>query len=147
MNGRADGPGRHARSGQAIVEFALVVPVLVLMVFGAIEFGRAYYDLHLLTNAARAGARVGALPEKVESDVSAAVDDFLAAVGLAGGWTTSVTVKDPDGVERAGGLSNALQGDRVQVTVSHDFVVLTGTVLPGFTGSIELDGSCVFRRE
>lgn len=147
MSARAGGPRRRARSGQAVVEFALVLPVLVLMVFGAIEFGRAYYDLHLLTNAARAGARVGSLPEKVEGDVTDSVDDFLNAVGLSGGWTTTVSVEDPDGVERAGGLADALQGDRVQVTVTHNFVVLSGSILPGFTGSIELDGSCVFRRE
>jgi len=137
----------HGRSGQAIVEFALVLPVLVLMLFGAIEFGRAYYDLHLLANAARAGARVGALPEKVEADVTAVVDDFLNAVGLSGGWTTTVVAYDPDDVERTGGLAEALEGDRVHVTVNHNFVVLSGSILPGFSGTVQLRGRCVFRRE
>ncbi len=128
------------------MEFALVLPVLVLMLFGAVEFGRAYYDLHLLTNAAREGARVGALPDKVETDVEAAVDDFLNSVGLSGGWSTSVVAKDPDGTTRAS-LAEAIEGDRIHVTVSHDFTVLSGSVLPGFSGTLTLNGRCAFRRE
>jgi Flp pilus assembly protein TadG len=129
-----------------VVEFALVLPVLVLMLFGAIEFGRAYYELHLLSTAARAGARVGSLPEKVETDVEAAVDDFLDSVGLSGGWTTTVVATEPGGTDRAS-LAEAQEGDRIAVTIAHDFQVLAGTVLPGFTGTLTLHGRCVFRRE
>lgn len=129
------------------MEFALVLPVFLLMLFGAIEFGRAYYDLHLLTNGAREGARVGSLPGRVESDVQTAVSAFLQDVGLSSGCSTSVTVRDAAGAPRAGGLANAVEGDRVGVTISYNFQVLAGRILPGFTGTVQLKGRCVFRRE
>lgn len=47
---------RRAR-GQALVEFALVAPIFLLMLFSVIEFGRAVYTVHALNNAAREGAR------------------------------------------------------------------------------------------
>lgn len=47
--------------GAALVELALVLPVLVLFVFGIVEFGRAYNARIELTSAVREGARAGAL--------------------------------------------------------------------------------------
>lgn len=52
--------GRDER-GAAVVEFALILPVLVLFVFGIVEFGRAYSARIQLTGAVREGARAGAL--------------------------------------------------------------------------------------
>lgn len=47
--------------GAAVLEFALVLPLLLLLVFAVAEFGRAYYQVITLTHAAREGARVWAL--------------------------------------------------------------------------------------
>ena len=49
--------GKH-RQGQGLVEFALLLPILVLVVFGIFEIGRAFFTLVAITNAAREGARV-----------------------------------------------------------------------------------------
>ena len=135
------------RKGQAVVEFALILPVFVLLVFGAIELGRAYYVKHLLTNAAREGARVGSLPNQLEADVHDRIQEFLTGVGLGGTWGYSVVVKNPAGVLRTGGLVNAIAGDRVTVTITYTFQVLVGTVIPGFTGNVPLNNSCTFRHE
>jgi Flp pilus assembly protein TadG len=43
--------------GQALVEFALVVPLFFLLLLGTVEFGRAVYTIEMLNNAARDGAR------------------------------------------------------------------------------------------
>jgi Flp pilus assembly protein TadG len=51
---------RHRR-GQSLVETALVLPVLALLTFGLLDFGRAYYFQVAITNAAREGARTGIL--------------------------------------------------------------------------------------
>jgi Flp pilus assembly protein TadG len=48
-------------SGTAAVEFALVLPLLLLVLFGTIEFGILMYDQSVITNAAREGARWGAV--------------------------------------------------------------------------------------
>lgn len=147
MSGGSKQRGQRGRRGQAVVEFALILPVFMLMLFGAIEFGRAYYTLHLLTNAAREGARTGMLPEKLEADVTSTVNDFLQDAGLGGSWSSSVTVKDSGGETRAGGLADAVEGDRIHVVVTHDFHVLTGRIIPGFSGTVQLSGRCVFRHE
>ena len=49
--------GAAASRGQALVEFALVAPLLILVLFSIIEFGRAVYYIQMLDNAAREGAR------------------------------------------------------------------------------------------
>ncbi len=61
--------GRHLRRmcrsragrGQALVELALAIPILLLMVVGVMEFGRAWSMSQVVTDAARQGARMAAL--------------------------------------------------------------------------------------
>jgi len=138
------------RRGQAVLEFALILPVFILLVFGAIEFGRAYFVLHLVTNAAREGAREASLPNKTTADVQAVVDTFVTNVGLdATALQTSVGVI-PSGsttVDTGLALADATSSDRVRVVVSYDFDVTTGSIIPGFSGTVVLNGRCVFRHE
>lgn len=47
--------------GAAVVEFALVLPILLFIVFGIIDFGRAFYTLNNIVSAVREGARYGAI--------------------------------------------------------------------------------------
>ena len=138
--------GRRRRSGQAVVEFALILPVFVLLVFAALEFGRAYYALHLLTNASREGARTGSLPNTLEADVTTRVSDFLGDVGLGGSWSSTVSVTASDGTTKSG-LADATEGDRVEVAVTYNFTVLCGSILPGFSGTVPLTARCTFRHE
>jgi hypothetical protein len=49
--------GRRRGAGQALTEFALVVPFFLLVLYGIIEFGRYVYTVQVLNNAAREGAR------------------------------------------------------------------------------------------
>jgi Flp pilus assembly protein TadG len=45
--------------GASMVEFALVLPILILILFGIIEFGILIYNQQVITNASREGARYG----------------------------------------------------------------------------------------
>jgi Flp pilus assembly protein TadG len=47
--------------GQGLVEFALVLPIIMLLIFGAVDLGRAVYAYNTIANAARDGARVAAV--------------------------------------------------------------------------------------
>jgi Flp pilus assembly protein TadG len=52
--------GRHRSRGQAVVEFALVIPIFIMLLAGMIDFGIGLYDYMVIISAARDGARVGA---------------------------------------------------------------------------------------
>lgn len=54
-------PPRVRRRGAALVEFALVMPLLLLLLIGIMEFGRAWSQTQVITDAARQGARLAAL--------------------------------------------------------------------------------------
>jgi Flp pilus assembly protein TadG len=58
---RRRAPRRRGERGQALVEFALILPVLLLLVLGIIEFGRAWNLSQIITDAAREGARQAVL--------------------------------------------------------------------------------------
>ena len=60
--------GRRRDSGQELVEFALVFPVLMLLVLGIIEVGRIMYSYNAIANAAREGARWAVVPGPLHQD-------------------------------------------------------------------------------
>lgn len=53
--------GKNGQTGQSITEFALILPIVLLLLFGMIEFGRLLEADLVLTSAAREGARYGSL--------------------------------------------------------------------------------------
>ena len=71
--------------GAAAVEFALVLPILVVLAFGIIDFGRLLYTYNNLTSAVREGARFAAVQTKEDVVKTAAiqgrVSDYIAAFG------------------------------------------------------------------
>ena len=75
-------PGRR-ESGGAAVEFALVLPVLIMILFGIFDFGRAFLTMHGLSAAAREGARLAIAARPVtDSDVEARVQLYLAGANV-----------------------------------------------------------------
>lgn len=54
---------QHDECGALIVEFGLIVPILFVLVFGIVDFGRAYFTMNNLSAAVREGARYGAVLE------------------------------------------------------------------------------------
>jgi Flp pilus assembly protein TadG len=78
----------RAQSGAEIVEFALTLPLLLLVVLGIIEFGFLFQQYEVVTNAAREGARIATLPTysanatATQTNVTTRVNQYLAAGGL-----------------------------------------------------------------
>jgi len=68
--------------GAALVETAFVLPIMLLVCVGILEFGRAYQTWQVVTNAAREGARVAILPEYPDDSVRARVETYLKNGGL-----------------------------------------------------------------
>jgi hypothetical protein len=50
---------KNDRRGAAAIEFAVILPFLVVLVFGMVEFGVMFYDKAVITNASREGVRAG----------------------------------------------------------------------------------------
>ncbi len=84
----------EADSGAAAVEFALVLPLLLLLLLGIIDFGRAYNMQLALTQAAREGVRVSALGGTEADAVSRAQQAMFPVTGA----TASVTLTCPAAV-------------------------------------------------
>lgn len=79
--------------GAELIEFALVLPILLLVVAGIIEFGFLFQRLEVITNAAREGARMASLPAYTTNAgaVTGRVDDYLNA-GVTAGFADSCAV-------------------------------------------------------
>jgi Flp pilus assembly protein TadG len=128
------------RSGAAVLEFAIVAPVLFLIILGIIEVGRGLMVTHLLTNAARQGCRLGVIEGTSTAQISTVVLNTLKSQGING---NTVTIQVNDGVADA---STAQAGDEITVLITVPASQVTW--LPGarfLTGN--LSGRYTLRRE
>jgi Flp pilus assembly protein TadG len=74
---------RHER-GVAAVEFALVLPLLMMLVFGVVQFGLLFNRQQALHAAAREGARVAALPSSTQTEISGRATSALEGIPMEG---------------------------------------------------------------
>ena len=130
-------PDRRAESGVALIEFAFVLPILLVLAMGMLDFGRAFHMKSLLDQAAREGARVAVVTTPDPDIVESRVDDVLASGGIT---PTSVTVDGPD------------PAHMVTVTVNATFTFITPGIfalLPGWStgNTIPMSGQTVMRFE
>jgi Flp pilus assembly protein TadG len=115
--------GSAQERGQGLVEFALVAPVLLILVLGIVDFGWALRSWMTVTNSAREGARLGA--------VGATCDDIRQrAVDTSGGLLTLADVS----AENCQGQ----RGTSVAVMVRHDYSFVTplGGLLTTLSGGV-----------
>ena len=85
---------RRSESGAEVIEFALTLPLLMLVVLGIIEFGFVFQQYEVVTNAAREGARIASLSTYGSTaavrrqNAMARVNQYLVAGGLSSGAAT-----------------------------------------------------------
>jgi Flp pilus assembly protein TadG len=75
----------RSERGAELIEFALTLPLLLLLVLGIIEFGFLFQEYEVVTNAAREGARIGALIPSAgytTGNATTRITDYMAAGGL-----------------------------------------------------------------
>jgi Flp pilus assembly protein TadG len=127
-------------NGALVVEFGLVVPILLLLVFGIVDFGRAYFTMNNLAAAVREGARYGAVLEKPwdgtwPDSIKKRVVDFSYAFGGARLGTPNVSTS----VDQVAGT--------LTVTANYTFTTITPLVNLIGLDSIPMTQSAVFRME
>ena len=115
---------RFARSlrdtrGAEIVEFALVTPVLLVVLAGIVDMGFMFNSYEVITNAAREGARLAAVPGWTDTAVKTRVNAYIAAAGL--NTNTVVTTVDPVAVNVGAGTIN---GVKVVVSYPYNYMML-----------------------
>src|SRR3954447_21671996 len=85
---------RHER-GAELIEFALILPLFLVLIMGIFDFGLAFQRYEVITNAAREGARLGSLVANyTTSDIQGRVDAYCVAARLPGGCPASRVVVD-----------------------------------------------------
>ena len=125
---------RRARAA-AVVEFAVVLPLLLTILFGIIEYGYIFMVRQTVQHAAREGCRLAVLQTSVEpyANVTTRINEVMAAANLNG---FSVVMSHAT-------ASNPLE--TVTVSIPYSTVSLLG----GFFGNPDYDltGSCSMRKE
>ncbi len=122
------------RRGVEVVEFALVLPVLVLLMLGAIEAARAVMVVHALQEAAQAGCRVYSVKGTTQAEATSIIAQAMTHAKVT---TYSVTFNPATKQEVD------VACEPVTVTITTSFAN-AAWLLPRFLAGKSLQGSCVF---
>jgi Flp pilus assembly protein TadG len=155
------GENQRGRRGAAAVEFALVLPLLLALLFGIIEFGMVFKDQLAILQAAREGSRVAAVGRPL-AEIQTRITSTASTITLAslsydvmsrtyngGVWSTWVALGDKtDG----SGQNDAIQGAQIRVRCTYTHQLLTGPLFANLIGrpgasTMPLYATMVMRRE
>jgi len=125
--------------GNAVIEAALVLPILLVLAFGTVEFGYFFYLRHNLQGAAREGVRAAIIASATNSDVNSAVASAMTSYGLQNcGYTVSIS---PNDVSKTG------DGTSIIVTVQCNWGTAGVRPLGLISSSKVVAGRAVMRKE
>jgi Flp pilus assembly protein TadG len=97
--------------GQSLVEFALIIPLFLLLMFAIVDFGMGFYSWITVTNAAREGARIGA----VGADSATIQQRVKDTAGSLNNSNLTISVSNAQGNS----------GETVGVTVHYNYQLIT----------------------
>jgi Flp pilus assembly protein TadG len=133
MRARRRGGTLQADRGQALAEFALVLPIILLFIAGVVEMGRAWNVKQVVTDAAREGARYTVVQDVDVPDLAAVRAKIEERLALGGVDTSTIVFSSADpacAVVSACFHANAGIGKEMTVSVSTPFQMnLIGTLL------------------
>lgn len=125
------------RMGAAMIEFALVAPLMILFTLGIIEMGRMTMVKQVLTNISREGARMASLPEATSESVQTQVQELLVNSNIQG---ATITLNPSS-------ISTATSGSLVTVSISVDAEDISWLNTPLFMAGKSVIASTAMRRE
>ena len=145
------------QNGAAAVEFAIVLPLLLILVFGIVEFSILFYNKAMITNASREGARAGiVLTETYDADgnaVNETYDDIASvAIDKVEAYCKDYLITfgdvntEPTVTVTPTGTGEPAAGDSLTVKVEYDYKFL---FLPNFISGLggHLSAVTVMRME
>lgn len=125
------------RRGQSLVELALILPIIVLLLFGTVEFGRVFHSYINITSAVREGARLGAVGR---TDIE--IEDRIRESVTLANADTQLSILKIYPVESA-----RTPGIPVEIEIQYDLPLVTpllGDILPN---PVPLKASATMRHE
>lgn len=123
------------QSGQALVEFTLVLPVLIVLLFGMLDFGKAYNYWNDATHLTAEGVRFAAVNRKPDSSNAASLQAQIRSSAdtaeLRAGGTSTVGVAPQVCVDFPNGTSNVGDPVRVRMTFQYTFISVIAKAVSG----------------
>ena len=140
---------RTRERGAAMVEAAISIPLLLMLMVGIFEVGRAYQTWQVLTNAAREGARMSITPSSTPSNTTALIRQYMADGQLSNSSTAVVNVNKAGSIDVNG---TPVSASLVTVDYPFSFIMLQPVVrlvVPGATvgGPITMRATAIMRNE
>jgi Flp pilus assembly protein TadG len=127
-----------------VLETALVLPILLALSFGVVEFGHFLYVKHNVQAAAREGARAAIIPGATAATVSTAVQQAMQAGGLSSsGYAAAVTDVNGNAVN----VANVAVGTPVRVRVTCSWGTVGVRPLGLIAANKSVVGTTVMRKE
>ena len=140
---------RTREKGSAMVEAAITIPLLLVLMVGIFEVGRAYQTWQVLTNAAREGARMSITPSSTPANTTALIRQYMADGQLQNSSTAAVNVDKTSSINVNG---TPVSASLVTVDYPFTFIMLQPVVrlvVPGTTvgAPITMHATAVMRNE
>ncbi len=140
-------PHPKRERGQALVETALSLMILIILLMGMVDFGLAFAHRVALTNASRFGARYASRnPRQPTLIYEGTIEALRGTIVLPDDYDVAdpdprldiIIVCEDEGTEIS--CSGATRGNQVRVTVTYDYAPLFGGLL-GITGDLTIGSS------
>jgi Flp pilus assembly protein TadG len=140
---------RQHERGQALIEAAITIPILLMLMVGIFEIGRAYQTWQVLTNAAREGARMSITPSSTQSATTALIRQYMAEGQLSESAAAAVVVNTGASIDVNG---TPVSASAVTVDYPFEFIMLQPVVrlvAPSATvgGPITMRATAIMRNE
>lgn len=133
------------RRGNSLIDTVLVLPMLLGLTFGGVEFGHFFFVKHTLDGAAREGAREAISPQATTANVNARIAASLKAAG----FQSSSTIVDPkfSVVINPSNVAGAVPGAQITVTVSIPWGTIGIAPMHMIGSGKVVSGATVMRKE
>ena len=146
---------QRRRSGNSVLELALVMPILMAMAFGLVEFGQFMYVRHAFVSAARDAMRVAVMSNATQAQVTSALTNTLAQANVTynSSWLT-ITDLGPSQPGTVSDVAAVPMGDEMRLTLSTTYSALPNAVRPlssttgvGVSAGATIAGVCTMVKE
>lgn len=121
--------------GQSLVETALILPIVILILTGIIDFGLMFNNYLVITNASRDGAR-SAVVGKTDTDIKTEIRNMTSTLDQS---KLTITIYPAESLRK--------KGDNITVTVTYDYHLLTPIIGALIPNPIHLSSQMVMRIE